>query len=150
MPAILLVTYLFNILIKQFETSHIGYGFWNRTFPLFRVVGTLLGAILIIILAILNLIILAPIRTIFIIAYSLLTQAFRRSLDKIMMTIFTHMGRTPSRDSVIAKKISGPGMSKDFFMSINEEDVYILIQSKLEAIFMGKLNTCFYAHFRKE
>ena len=113
MPVILLVTYLFNILIKQFETPRINsYGCFARTFPLFRVVGVLIGAIGIIILAVLNLLLLSPIRTFFIMAYSLLTQTFRRSLDKIMMAIFTHLGRTPSRDTMVAKKISGPGMSK--------------------------------------
>ena len=57
-----------------------------------------------------------------------------------MMTIFKHLGRTPSRNTMIAKKISGPGMSKDFYMSINEEDVYVLMRSNLEMKFMHKLN----------
>lgn len=73
--------------------------------------------------------------------YSILTQVFRRTLDKIMMFIFTNLGRTPSRNTLIAKKISGPGMSKNFYMSINEEDVYVLIRANLEAILMSKLNS---------
>lgn len=140
MPAILLATYVFNIFIKQFETTYISYGCLSRTVPIFRVIGVFLSAIGIIILFILNLLIIAPIRSIFIMAYALLTQAFRRTLDKIMMAIFTHLGRTPSRDSVIAKKISGPGMSKDFYMSINEEDVYVLVRSRLESIYMTQVH----------
>lgn len=53
-----------------------------------------------------------------------------------MITLFRKVGRTPSRDTSIARKISGPGMSKEFYMSINEEDVYVLIRSQLEQIYM--------------
>ena len=150
MPAILLATYVFNIFIKQFETTYISYGCLSRTVPIFRVIGVFLSAIGIIILFILNLLIIAPIRSIFIMAYALLTQAFRRTLDKIMMAIFTHLGRTPSRDSVIAKKISGPGMSKDFYMSINEEDVYVLVRSRLESIYMTQVHLLISSHLQKE
>lgn len=31
-------------------------------------------------------------------------------------------------------------MSKEFYMSINEEDVYVIIQARLEQIFMTKFN----------
>jgi len=46
-----------------------------------------------------------------------------------MLFLIRKLGRTPSRNTAIAKKISGPGMSKSYYMSINEEDVYILVQS---------------------
>lgn len=31
-------------------------------------------------------------------------------------------------------------MSKDFYMSINQEDVYVLIRSQLEQLYLGKFN----------
>jgi hypothetical protein len=42
------------------------------------------------------------------------------ALDKFFLILFRKVGRTPSRDTSIARKISGPGMSKEFYMSINE------------------------------
>lgn len=58
-----------------------------------------------------------------------------------MLFIISKLGRTPSRDTAIAKKISGPGMSRSYFYSINEEDVYVLTQSALEKTYMNKFNT---------
>ncbi len=50
------------------------------------------------------------------------------------------LGRTPSRDTAIAKKISGPGMSRNYFYSISEEDVYILTQAILEKFILNKFS----------
>ena len=120
MPTMLFITYLFNILILQFETSVQRYDCLTRAFPLLTAFGQFFGSILVIILSGLNLVVLAPIRTLFIFGLLLIQQFFRRSLDKLMLTIFSKLGRTPSRDTKIAKKISGPGMTKEFYMSINE------------------------------
>lgn len=60
--------------------------------------------------------------------------------DSILLLLISKMGRTPSRNSAIAKKISGPGMSKEYYMSINEDDVYVLTQAELEKIFMTQFN----------
>ncbi len=131
MPLVLVVTYLFNIFIKQFETERDAYGFMSRTFPLLRIVLRLLFAILIMVISVLNLIIWTPLRAAFWFMVAGVVSLFRRVLDKIMMFIFRNLGRTPSRDTLVAKKISGPGMTKDFYMSINEEDVYILVRACL-------------------
>lgn len=48
-----------------------------------------------------------------------------------MLFLIKKLGRTPSRDTAIARKISGPTMARSHFYSINEEDVYVLVQSKL-------------------
>lgn len=72
-----------------------------------------------IIASVLNLILWTPIRSAFWFVVGGVANLFRRALDKIMMFVFANLGRTPSRDTMIAKKISGPGMSKDFYMSIN-------------------------------
>ena len=55
-----------------------------------------------------------------------------------MLFIIAKLGRTPSKNTAIARKISGPGMSRTYFMSIAEEDVYVLTQCKLESIFFEK------------
>jgi hypothetical protein len=48
-----------------------------------------------------------------------------------MLSVIGYMGRTPSRDTAIAKKISGPGVSRSYFFSVLEEDVYVLTQCAL-------------------
>lgn len=55
-----------------------------------------------------------------------------------MIFVIGYMGRTPSRDTAIAKKISGPGITRSYFYSVLEEDVYILTQCALEKIVMNK------------
>lgn len=119
-PLVLVFTYIFNICIKQFETARDEYGFWSRTFPLFRIVLRLVVCILVIVGIVLNLILVVPLRSAFWMTVAGVVNVFRRVLDGIMMCVFRKMGRTPSRDTFVARKISGPGMSKDFYMSINE------------------------------
>ena len=48
--------------------------------------------------------------------------------DNILLCFMSCCGRTPSRDTSMAKKVSGPGMSRNYFFSIAERDVYILTQ----------------------
>jgi hypothetical protein len=119
MPIFLLITYLFNVLIKNFETNHDLNGFWGRTFPLVRIAFKTLVHITFILLIFLNLVLLAPLKSILLALYTITIYSIRIFLDKTMLWVFRNLGRTPSRDTFIAKKISGPGMSKDFYMSIN-------------------------------
>ena len=80
---------------------------------------------------VLNLLAVGPLRVLFILGYCFTLLGLRKGLDALMLFLFRRVGRTPSRDTSIARKISGPGMSKEFYMSINEEDVYILIRARL-------------------
>jgi hypothetical protein len=56
--------------------------------------------------------ILAPIGAFFICLWSIFTRGFRTATDFVMLFLIRKLGRTPSRNTAIAKKISGPGMSK--------------------------------------
>jgi len=87
-----------------------------------------------------RLIVFVPLASIFILTLSCLQRVFRQLLDKIMLFMFRHLGRSPSRNTAIAKKISGPGMTKEFYMSINEEDVYVLIRAELEKIYLQQFH----------
>jgi hypothetical protein len=44
----------------------------------------------------------------------------RKVTDWIMLRVIGYMGRTPSRDTAIARKISGPGISRSYFFSVLE------------------------------
>jgi hypothetical protein len=62
--------------------------------------------------SIIFLILIAPIVALFYILFSLIQRGFRTITDFIMITLISKLGRTPSRNTAIAKKISGPGMSR--------------------------------------
>lgn len=64
--------------------------------------------------------IVSPIVALFIALFAILQRIFRTITDTIMLCLIRYLGRTPSKNTAIAKKISGPGMSKEFYMSINE------------------------------
>lgn len=130
------VCFVFNIFIKQFETPFIVYGFWPRSFPIIRLILGILKCLGIILFAVGNLLLIAPLKTFFLFLFCSVQNIFRRTVDSILVFLFRKVGRTPSRDTNIARKISGPGMTKEFYMSINEEDVYVLVQSKLEQIYV--------------
>jgi len=116
----LLITYLFNILIFQFEIGHIPPRNLVRSIPVLMIVIIIIRSILIVLFAILRLLIFTPIASALILLWSSLQRGFRQMLDCLMLFMFRHIGRSPSRNTAIAKKISGPGMSKEFYMSINE------------------------------
>ncbi len=139
-PLILLVTYTFNIFIYQFESSFIEDRRVVRSIPIIKIVLQILKALIVTVILTLNLILLTPVKSLFIFLFCLIQRGFRTTVDKLFVTLFRKVGRTPSRDTSIARKISGPGMSKEFYMSINEEDVYVIIQARLEQIFMTKFN----------
>jgi hypothetical protein len=140
MPLILLVTYIFNIFIYQFESAIIPDRLAVRSLPILKIIFAFVKSIVIILILALNLLVLAPLRGSFIFVFCFFQRSFRTVLDKIMLFLFRKLGRTPSRDTSIARKISGPGMSKAFYMSINEEDVYVLVRSGLEQIYMERFN----------
>jgi hypothetical protein len=67
-----------------------------------------------------RLVVLVPILSLFILLFAIIQRGFRLLADSIMFFLFKKIGRTPSRDTAIARKISGPGMSKSYYMSITE------------------------------
>lgn len=75
--------------------------------------------------------VIAPLLCTLYLLFLAIQRIFRTITDFIMLFLIKKLGRAPSRNSAIAKKISGPGMSRSYFMSIAEEDVYVLTQCHL-------------------
>jgi hypothetical protein len=111
-PLILLATYIFNIIIYQFESALIPDRFITRSIPVIAIVFHIIKTTITLILLTLNLILWVPIKTIFLFLFCFIQRIFRTVVDKMMVFLFRKIGRTPSRDTSIARKISGPGMSK--------------------------------------
>jgi len=119
MPLILFVCYLFNIIIYQFESGFIPNRGIIRSIPLLGLIFQFIRSLIVMLLLFLNLTVWVPFKSFFLLLFCLIQKYFRKSLDGLMLFMFRHLGRTPSRDTSIAHKISGPGMSKDYYMSIN-------------------------------
>ncbi len=112
MPFILLVTYFFNIFIYQFESAYIPNHRLLRSIPILGLIYQIIKAIVVTILLFLNLVLFVPFKSLFVFLFCLIQKCFRTVLDKLLVFLFRKLGRTPSRDTSIARKISGPGMSK--------------------------------------
>jgi hypothetical protein len=112
MPVVLLVTYLFNTIVFQFESGFVPYGFFIRSAPLPSLVLSLLASLFKIIAYAIYASILAPIGASLVSLWACFIRGFHTATDTVMLFLISKLGRTPSRDTAIAKKISGPGMSK--------------------------------------
>lgn len=130
-PLAMIVCYLFNILVFQFEVGFSNGGCLIRSVPLVSLVLLVIFHIGMIIASFLFLLIVAPLICFLYFILLVLQRVMRTFTDAIMACLISCLGRTPSRDTAIAKKISGPGMSRSYFYSIAEEDVYILTQASL-------------------
>lgn len=119
-PIIMMVCYIFNVFIFQFESSYIPHGVLIRSVPLASLIFVLARAAVLVVFFIINLLIIAPVRSLAIILFRIFQRVFRGVTDTIMFYLIKFLGRTPSRNTGIAWKISGPGMSKSYFMSIDE------------------------------
>ena len=56
----------------------------------------------------------------------------RTLYDGFMFLIVYCLGRVPENDTCIAWKIGGPGISRNFYFSMEVEDVYMLFRQHLE------------------
>lgn len=118
LPVIMLLTYLFNIFIYQFESSYQYGTCFFRCFPILSVVLAFIKDILIILWALLLLCILSPLGSFFALLWVVIRQLFRITFDALILCLIGRLGRVPSHNTSMAWKISGPGMSKEYYMSI--------------------------------
>lgn len=113
-PLCMLVCYLFNILIYQFEIddNYRRNRYSERWFPLIstplmfilnnvRIIAYLIGALIV-----------HPLLSAILAVYAVLHFVFSYITDFMTYYVVKLLARTPSRDTKIAWKISGPGMSR--------------------------------------
>ena len=117
-PLIMFLTYLFNILVFQFEVSNYPSGCIIRSVPLIGLVLNIIYHLARILGSTLFLVVIAPLASILYFIWLVLQRVGRTISDTIMIGFIGCCGRTPSRDTSIARKISGPGMSRNYFYSI--------------------------------
>lgn len=60
-----------------------------------------------------------PIGVLFWTSFALIARGFRIITDTFMYSVFKLLARTPARDTAVAWKISGPGLSRNYYLSMN-------------------------------
>ena len=68
----------------------------------------------------------------FFIIWGFLRFIFRTLYDSCMFVVIYLLGRVPETNSCIAWKIGGPGISRDYYYSMEMEEVYLLFRQYLE------------------
>lgn len=76
-----------------------------------------------------------------VVVWAVLRFLFRSLYDKFMFCTVSCCGRSPVRDTGIAWKISGPGLSRQYYQSIKEGDVYVLVIAELEKYMLEEFET---------
>ncbi len=89
-----------------------------RSVPLLGLALNILYHVVRIVGATLFLLVLAPLACVLYFIWLVLQRVCRTISDTIMIGFIGCCGRTPSRDTSIARKVSGPGMSRNYFYSI--------------------------------
>ena len=119
-PLAMLICYLFNILVFQFQIGFYTSGCLIRGIPLLSLAALILFHVFKILASILFLFIAAPLIYVLYSFLLILQRILRTVSDLIMTCLIRCLGRIPStsRDTAIARKISGPGMSRSYFYSI--------------------------------
>jgi hypothetical protein len=129
----MLVTYVFNILIYQFEIDDRCHSnrYSERWFPLISTPLMFVLNMVRIVIYMIAAVIIHPILGVLAALLAILRHIWSTSTDIIMFNVIKMLARTPNHDTKIAWKISGPGMSRQYYDAVREEDIYILVQSSL-------------------
>lgn len=118
-PIAIIIVYLFNILIYEFDVVPKTRECYTRLFSPIANIILIVIHLIFVIGSILYLFVIAPLVCFLYFLFLLLQRGLRTITDSIMVCLIGCLGRTPRRDTNIATKISGPGMSHNFFMSIS-------------------------------
>lgn len=155
-PLIMVLVYLFNVFIYQFESSFIPTprydqccdGACVRVFPIFVLIFYIIKSVFLIIVYILHILV-TPFLMLLFLFLRLMQLILTTIRDKIMYCLIACLGRTPSNDTAMAWKISGPGMARSFYNSVHQEDVYILTQCQLEMLYAQQVSARYRTRIRQ-
>jgi hypothetical protein len=130
MPLIVLITYMFDILIFQYNlpNQNLNPTFAEVYFPLLSTTIVLFIDILLFALNLLCLF-LHPLLSLFILIFAILRKCLRKIYDKLMYYFIRYCGRSPVRDTWLAWRIAGPHISQNYLQKIKSGDIFILLQA---------------------
>lgn len=109
------------------SNSHSEFPFFLEIFVTFLLFGVIQ-----IMLAILFMFLIHPILILSSFCFGIISYLLRTFYDVLLLVIVFALGREPKTDSFLAWKISGPGISEDYFNQIDIDEVLILIRVYME------------------
>ena len=125
--------YFFEWKVLKFVRSY-------RYFTLFRLVFDLVINVPVQFCMVFCMIIFNPIIALLILFFSGLLYVIKNVIDWIVLRIIiAPCARVPSSNTAYAQRIKGPGISRDFYCSIENEHLSLLVLSHLEQIRLRKL-----------
>lgn len=140
MPLVLVLTYLFNLLVYQFEIDeqHLLGRVSERVLPLINTPLMLVLNLVRIVAFAVGAAVVHPVLAALASLWAVLRRAYSTLTDEVDFVLIRLLARTPSTDSAIAWKVAGPAMSRSYYNSLSEEDVYLLVQAELEKRYLGQ------------
>lgn len=86
-------------------------------------------------------IIFAPVISIFVFVIGVLLYILKSIWDWLILNLIIRLlARVPSRNSTFAYRVSGPGISRDFYNTLESKDLTLLIISHLERLELDQLS----------
>jgi len=134
-PAFAVLQYLFNILVFDFDV-HSDKSF--RWFPLFRIIIDKclvrgLGQLLVSLFAVVGHLIIGGC----IFSWTLFSNSMRYVYDSVMYhLILRHKAKIPIDDGFLVKRVSGPGLSSNYFYLVDYNIALMMLQYQLETLEM--------------
>lgn len=140
----LLICSVFRLLVFNYERMHnrryfICYGFYDQLietytyFPLIQWAISLLFKGVLQLLLVVLLIVLFPTLALLILIIGALVFLLRSGYDLLLYyAVVKPLARVPQRNTLLAQKVSGPGISEDLFFTLPKEDVGTLLIAELE------------------
>lgn len=121
-PIILVLYGMFNMLIYNFdldEHHHSGGRFSERFFPFISMSIKFVYDLFYTLVAFMG-IIYHPLAAFILLIWALLRLTTKTIVDFMMLGFIKCCGRSPVRDTKIAWRVSGPGLSRDYYQTIKE------------------------------
>lgn len=109
------------------SNSHTEFPFFLEIFVTFLLFGVVQ-----IMLAFVFIFLIHPILILSSFCFGIICYLLRTFYDVLLLAVVFALGREPKTDSILAWKISGPGISEDYFNQVEIDEVLILIRVYME------------------
>lgn len=141
MPAVIILIWVYQWLFYDFENKRDDDWGWQlpgTVAPLFMVAFHAVVRCVLQIAWALTLLVLHFVLALFFVVWGPIRYCLRTLYDSLMFCMLKCSARIPSIDTQFSKKISGPGIGRQFFYSISENSLLALFKQELEKIALNK------------
>ncbi|CAK59674.1 unnamed protein product (macronuclear) [Paramecium tetraurelia] len=152
-PFVLIISYLFQLLIFDFDCSE--RQDWNLLstpiwFPLFlNTFDFIVKGVLNLIWNLLICFIILPISSIFMVLFGHLRYIFRSLYDCLMIIFVKCLGRVPATENWLAWKVSGPGISRQYYFTVKINELCQIKNEEALILVAGELEKCVLKEYQR-